>query len=493
MHASIFHYNLSRPYPFRWFTPVAIVGGLVLVALLSLMNFVQNSYVLGVEYASNPNATISKGVWFKNWPSYLAGSVKPVCQPANLPINSEFFTNHTALTYTITSVFEGDGQSSDASPSLPYMNNLLDKCKITLFELQFDGAIDQSWAAYSSSTWNIDMRAYATCQIWGPMGRTVFNLTAEYNPITATGDVPGTSRLISRNIMTKATSYWSEALLSAYWVDTVSTVWNKSLSLDLGKGVLWFRPHKGATDINSLQFFDMNYNFYTAERNSGPYLHDDWHTTEHYINRGNKSQPQIWLPADRLAKSMYSTVMADLGQTNANHGPSLLNDPATLQKYSSRFSWIANNSDIITTAFSPLEQHDYETLKRQGETGPLEFSPAVIATKYLCQVPKLKSAGDILMSVLLADLVFLSLAWRLFTLGVDYFLDKQPSANYCEGCLRGESDGMRLLSGASAQVSQDFQRTLPATYLPLGSTPDEHEEAMVGDGRREGFGRWNTK
>jgi hypothetical protein len=297
-------------------------------------------------------------------------------------------------------------------------------------------------------------------------------------------------------MMTKATSYWSEALLSAYWIDTVSTVWNESTSLGLQKGVLWFRPHKGTINIDSLQFFDMNYNFYStsSDPDLGEYLHDDWHTTEYFIvNKGNKTQPEIWLQADRLAKSMYSTVMADLGQTNATHGPSLLNDPATLQKYSSNFSWIADNSNVMTLAFSPLEQNDYETLRRNGETGPLEFSPSVIATKYLCQVPKLKSAGDIFMSVLLADLVFLSLAWKLFTLGVDYFfLGKQPSANYCEGCLRGEGDGMRLLSGVSAQPSQDFQRTLPATHLPLGSTPDEHEP-MVGDDRRESFGRWNTK
>ena len=459
------------------------------------MNFVQNSYVLGVEYASDPNTTISNGVWFKNWPSYLAGSVKPVCQPANLPINTEFFTNHTALTYTITSVFEGDKHSSDASPSLPYMNNVLDNCTITLFELQFDGATDQSWAAYSSSTWNIDMRAYATCEIYGPMRHTVFNLTAEYNPIAATGDVPGTSRLISRNVMTKATNYWSEALLSAYWIDTVSTVWNESTSLDLQKGVLWFRPHKGSTDINGLQFFDMNYNFYSTSTDPslGMYLHDNWHTTEYFIlNKRNKTQPEIWLQADRLAKTMYSTVMADLGQTKATSGPSILNNPATLQVYSSNFSWIANNSDVMTLAFSPLEQNDYETLQRKGETGPLQFSPSVIATKYLCQVPKLKSAGDILMSVLLADLVFLSLAWRLFTVGVGFFfLDKRPTSNYCEGCLRGEGDGGRLLSGVSTRPSQELRRTLPATYLSVGSTPDEHE-SVIGDDRSENFGRWKT-
>ena len=491
MYASIFSYGVTRSYPFRWFTPVAVVGVAVLLALLSVMNFVQNSYELAVEYASDPNTTITKGVWYKNWPSYLAGSVKPVCQPANLPINTEFFTNQSAFTYTITSVFEGDAQSSDASPSLPYLNNVLDACNVTTLELQFDGTTSQSWAAYSASTWNIDMRAFATCEIDGPLGRTVFNLTAHYNPITGTGDVPGTSKLISRNKMTKATFYWAEALLSAYWVDAVSTVWNMSDALELHKGVLWFRPNKGVTDIESLEFLDMNYNFFSE--GNATYLHDTWHTTEHYINRRNLSAPQIWLQSDRLAKSMYSTVMADLGQTNSTHGPSLLNDPTTLQMYSSNFSWIANSSDIFKPSFSPLEKQDYQTLKSQGKTGPLEFSQSVISTKYLCQVPQLKSPGDILMSVLLADLVFLSLAWKIFTYGVDYFfLHKLPSSNYCEGCFRGDGDGIRLLPAASPQPPQEYQRSLPATQLPVRSTEDEHEP-MIGHGRQESFGSWKTK
>jgi hypothetical protein len=393
---------------------------------------------------------------------------------------------------SVTSVFEGEEHSSDASPSLPYMNNVLDTCDVMTLELQFDGTTGQSWAAYSASTWNIDMRAFATCEIDGPLGHTTVNLTAQYNPITGTGDVPGTSRLISRNRMTKATFFWAEALLSAYWVDTVSTVWNLSAPLELQKGVLWFRPNKGVTDITSLQFFDMNYNFFSE--GNATYLHDTWHTTEHYINRKNLSQPQIWLQSDRLAKSMYSTVMADLGQTNATHGPSLLNDPATLQMYSSNFSWIANSSDIYKPSFSPLEKQDYQTLKKQGETGPLAFSPSVISTKYLCQVPQLKSPGDILMSVLLADLVFLSLAWKIFTYGVDYFfLHKLPSSNYCEGCLHADGDGIWLLPAASPQPPQDYRLSLPPTNLPVRSTAEDEHEPMITHGRHESFGGWKTK
>ena len=486
----MFHYAITRPYPYRWFTPVAIAGGILLLILLSLMNFVQNSYILAVEYDNNPNSTITKGVWFKNWPSYLANSVEPVCQPANLPINTEFFTNHTALTYTITSVFEGEGESSPASPSLPYLNNVLENCNVSTIEMQFDGSYSQSWAAYSASTWNIDMRAFATCMIHGPMGRTVFNLTAHYNPITGTGDVPGTSRLISRNAISKASNYWAEALLSAYWIDTVSTVWNESVGLS-DKGVVWLYPHNTLHNIDSLSFFNLTYNFHNMNTDVGQYIHNENKTTQYLIQNTTGSPPQIWREVDRLGKVMYSTVMMDLGSAKAQGG-NLLNDEQLLQHYTSNFTWIAENSNVYRPTFAPLQKLDYETMKRDGKTGPLEFNSSVISTKYLCQVPKLKSAGDILMSVLLADLVFLSLAWKLFTLGVDHFgLNKQPTANYCEGSVRGDDDGIRLLPGVSPQPSQNFRLTLPASYLPVASTPDGHESA-IGDDRPESVPRWKT-
>ena len=67
----------------RWFTPVVVVGGITLLILLSVVNFVQSSYVLIAEYSEDPNSTVTNGVWFKDWPSLLTNSVRPQCQPAS--------------------------------------------------------------------------------------------------------------------------------------------------------------------------------------------------------------------------------------------------------------------------------------------------------------------------------------------------------------------------------------------------------------------------
>lgn len=57
MHKSRFSYPISKPYPFRWFTPVTLVGGLVLAVLLSLLNLSANGFYLKTVYTSDPNST----------------------------------------------------------------------------------------------------------------------------------------------------------------------------------------------------------------------------------------------------------------------------------------------------------------------------------------------------------------------------------------------------------------------------------------------------
>ena len=473
MHSSLFNYNVTRPYPFPWFTPVAVIGGIVLIVLLSFMNFVQNSYALAVEYSGDPNITINTGIWFQNWPSYLTSSVRPVCEPANIPVNSQFFTNQTALTYTLTSVFNGSHHDSEASPSLTYYNNVLENCNITQLELSFDGSSSKSWAVYSQATWTIDVYAFATCGIWGPSGYTLFNLTAMFDPIVEVGSVPGSTSFVSRSTMNRASLYWAEALLSANWVDVVTRLYSRTSSyLQLQKGAVWMKQSKNVSDIDSLEFFDMRYNFYTNNASLGSvYIWDNSSTVAYFVSQGKDRPPQVWLEVDRLAKSMYTAVLADLGQTNSSRGPSLVNNQTRLQHYTSNFSSITERSAIYRPFYTPLESEDYDTRKREGKTGPLKFSPSVISTKYLCQVPKLKTGGDIFISVLLADLVLLSAAWHLYTFGVEWLLlHRRPSTNYCQGCLSKQDDEYRLLDTKRlSEPSEYIGAARSSTYQALGS------------------------
>ena len=478
-HSSIFHYNVTRPYPFRWFTPLVAAGGIILFGLFSTLNLAQNGYELAVEYANNPNRTIGEGIWFKKWPSYLTSSVRPRCQPANLPVGSQIFTNQSGLSYTITSVSNGKDPKSPASPSLPYYNNVLESCDITQFEMSFDGMNNQTWALFSQTAWNIQLRAFITCGIHGPLGYTKFNMTAMYDPLTGQGDIPGSSVFISRHDTTKSTLYWAEALLSAYWVDAVYRIW--SVSSDTGMewqtGIIWLTREQEVQDIDSRKFFNARYNFLS---NYDGQSHWSNSTSLHVFAADNYTNADIpiWPEVDKLGKSMYSAVLADLGQTTASSGASILNNEALLQRYTSNFTWIAVHSYIWTAFYTPIELESYHTLRNEGKTGPLEFKPSVISTKYLCQVPQLKSVSDIFISVLLADLVLLSAAWRLYTFLVEQvLLGKGPADNYCEGCLRRDNDDL-LLPKLSSPPSRASNATkwfatapqIPETeYSPLGN------------------------
>jgi len=61
MHASRFSYNITRPYPFRWFTPLVICGGIILAVLFSLVNFAANGYYMKTVYTNDPNTTLRNG------------------------------------------------------------------------------------------------------------------------------------------------------------------------------------------------------------------------------------------------------------------------------------------------------------------------------------------------------------------------------------------------------------------------------------------------
>lgn len=121
----------------------------------------------------------------------------------------------------------------------------------------------------------------------------------------------------------------------------------------------------------------------------------------------------IWEPLSWLGKAMWFTVLADLGR-----------DDELLPNILSRPSVIANVMENIAVP-TTRSVRDYDV------------SPSVLATTYMCQVPRLKSTGTLIVSVLVADLVLLQAIWKLFVLAMNYFLaSKKGEMRYCEGCAR---------------------------------------------------------
>lgn len=214
-------------------------------------------------------------------------------------------------------------------------------------------------------------------------------------------------------------------------------------------------------DISDLGFWDVDYRFMTNTMvvNEQNTFHGSWvgifYPGEHHYSpsvsnlASNNASPNIWIASDSLAKSYYSTIMTDLGQTTA--APNILLNETALHYFTRNFTYMQNH----TVNAQPGPANDsYETLKDQ--TGPLNTSAAVISTKYLCQVPRRKSTGTLFLSILVADLVFMQVLWKILNLcSVAWLTRKDPKgqqgsyccidafaradltliANCCPGCL----------------------------------------------------------
>ena len=147
---------------------------------------------------------------------------------------------------------------------------------------------------------------------------------------------------------------------------------------------------------------------------------DNKHTLTVSELASTNATPNIWLASDSLAKSFYSTILTVLGQMTIV--PSSLLNATALQHFTQNFTSMQNN----TPNAQPGPARDsYEALKDQ--TGPLNTSTAVISTKYLCQVSRRKSTGTLLVSILVADLVFMQALWKIFTIcTVAWLAHKDP-------------------------------------------------------------------
>lgn len=478
---SFFEYSITRPYPFRWFTPLTISLGLLAVVLFSVINVASSGYTLVVQSTNNPNKTLAENTWVSRWPSFINSKAQSTCQPMAIPVKSQLFTNNTALTYTLIDVWqEDDGGGKNILSSLPYYNNVIEECSVSAIDMDFESQ-DRSAVQLSHSEWGVRVSIYATCSINNPpKGSTIFDLAMYYNFVPSTvryGEQKGflDTMFLSRDLKKKASLWWGETILSSSWAYTCRmlqdirqnrTDYNERM---ITKSTFNYRPSATVkTDITDLAFFDLDYQLVTVDWGAGTYFE----LPPHHESPAKTAKldaeevfPNIWIAADTLAKAAYSTVLTDLGQVLAPHN--LLTDPDQLQFFTANIShWRAHIANAIP---GPADQ-DYDTLK--SKTGKLGASPSVFAMDYLCQVPQRKAAANLIVSVLVADLVFLQATWNIYKLIVDYFfVGKLDNHSWCEGCDRRAeaAEGIPLTEIGSEAESSGVEIQQPEVPLGQGS------------------------
>ncbi|THY70813.1 hypothetical protein D6C95_10305 [Aureobasidium pullulans] len=204
---------------------------------------------------------------------------------------------------------------------------------------------------------------------------------------------------------------------------------------------------------------------------------------------GNKSWPNVWSEVDRLGKAMISANYLDLGQW-----PPLPLETNMLSSPESLLFWTANISKFaeqnpkwlpwFTSEGLPLLTYDDAQKNNLTVAGYLNTTESFIATTYMCQEPMLKSWANVIVSILVADLVFLRAAWSLYNLIVGYFLkSRHPDANIYDDCLARKKEEDSLAKQptttntiASTDISeQDIEmKHLPAQRPSAG----QHESTQ---------------
>ncbi|KAH6972962.1 hypothetical protein BKA56DRAFT_492836 [Ilyonectria sp. MPI-CAGE-AT-0026] len=464
MHASTFSYNISRPYPFVWFTPVVVVGGLVAGALTAFLSVATQGYEMSTVYSPNPNSTNPDGNVFAHWPSFLTANTKTLCSSTTIPVGTDFYTNNTALQYKLSSIWQGDNGMNPQSlfGSLPYHNNQLENCSVGAMTITFEG-LDRSALQIAEQQWGADLTALVNCGVATPDGVMNVNLTTTYNfnPTERWFGV-NSARFPGRNKTTKASLWWGESLLAWYSIALTDdmNVANGKLEQELKpvfKGYATFVRNGTSkplgSEIKSLEFFNAGCFFVPFSDNGieSPvyFCHRDgmgnFDLIDNLVHAGdsdaNAPLPGIWISADSLAKAFYFTVLADLGQTTP--GPNILADPGLLEFFSRNITDIKTKSmawgdnlglrDIADLATSPF---------KESSNSSLGINSSVIAASYLCQVPRLKSAPSLAVSVLVNSFVLLSALWTFYKWCTDSLLARRHPelANSCEGCLARLSD-----------------------------------------------------
>ena len=152
MKLSSFSYSISRPYPYKWFTWVVIVGGICATVFFSILSLAANGYVLEVQYNTNYQETMAQKRWTQRLPFSLFDKTVVDCQPQDLPVKSQFFTENLALLYTLTSVWRQQGNVNLTLPSLKYTRNNLENCSVAYLQVDLDSA-GRTAAQYGWKIW----------------------------------------------------------------------------------------------------------------------------------------------------------------------------------------------------------------------------------------------------------------------------------------------------------------------------------------------------
>ncbi|PNP82744.1 hypothetical protein FNYG_03975 [Fusarium nygamai] len=471
MHSSWFSYRITRPYPFRWFTPVAIAGGLILTVLFTIINLASSAFYLKPIFTDDPNGTTTQSVrWFMKAPLNWDNNMKVKCQPKILSVGDRVFSTNLGFQYSVKALTSSDDDLDfrKTYPSIAYLNNTLEDCYLTKLDINLrksDARASNSWWLSWITTFT---EATASCNVMTSEGLVNITLGVEY-----TGQSDHIyDYVIEDDYKTHASTWWGTRLLNIYFTGILSTM---SQTQDLGDDSYWmtggitFTTNPTIKDIRDPKLFNLAGWFLSSDgfiQNEREfllptkyflYLRPEALNDLSFIKTDPKNQfvPVVW-ESLHYTRILHSLIAVDLGNKNT---PNLLLDEKNLRYAilppddpNRKNGSFLNGSSLTGQATRyaqipklgvPLPPTD-KNLVLLNETydmfaskmGPLGSKNATIVSQYLCSVPQSKSPGVMLLAILLADLVFLQAAWVIYNWIAGSMLSSSQMQT-CQGCIGG--------------------------------------------------------
>lgn len=476
MHFSYFSYNLRRPYPYQWFTAIVIIGGFVFTALFTFVTIAMNGYDMIVEYTSSPNATMKERHWYQQPPWSWTNHLRPKCQAANLAVGTDFFTTNLGLTHHIQSEWgeEYSNGTRQALPAIPYLANRLQDCNVSHIEIKMGRADRCTGKKCFWLSWGRTIAtATTTCRV--DRGNDHHNLN-----ITTSWDANPRSFASFVNL-----DSWNQG--SIWWGAWLLSMWFQALRTQMARM---------SDEVNVWDWLDVIVRFDTSkdiqDMDFINYLGSVGKASGQIVFTGNTSNifqfvplsswkndtrvnPYIAQQLDGFAKSFYSVIMADLGQQK---GPNILSNPDDLQYYlAGHFDQNRTTDTVqdynISAIWHPKPvpaSESYKVLNVSNSMGPLGIRESHIFLQYSCRVPQIKNAAQLLWTLVVGNLVFLTLVWHTFKWLVDWWLQRTDHTSMtCPGCLQHlqKSSYETTLSEDKITKSGSMIRFIPDIPSPI--------------------------
>ncbi|EYB28029.1 hypothetical protein FG05_35255 [Fusarium graminearum] len=214
---SFYSYHLTRHYPYRWFSLIALVGGIIATVTFSLLNVASQGYIQYTQSTTNPNETLSQRDWLTNWPSFLVGT-QVTCESSLFALQSQVYTNKTALPFRVQRVCKGDrnGQTTEMG-MLEYFNQSLQQCNITRIHTDLDIRTTRSPIQLSMMPVGGAVTDEASCYFETNEGRTYLDLLVIYDPVASSQN--SMRYFVDSNQTHQANLYWANSMMRFYLAD----------------------------------------------------------------------------------------------------------------------------------------------------------------------------------------------------------------------------------------------------------------------------------